>query len=395
MQNWAMHCLAYPKARATCRRWRIGRDRQICIRRLGTPALCIFLAAFLLPLVEGRQFHRPGDLQSEPLLNTQAQQPSAATNDQQKPLEYTISVESNLVVMDVLVTDEDGNVLSGLKKGNFRILDNGKPQVITYFAPTEDPITIVMLMEYSGLAYNYFAYKAAYWSSGFLNHLDSRDWVALITYDMKPTIQVDFTRNKVEVQDALSTLSYPGFSEANLFDAIVDTLEKLEHVAGKKAILLITTGMDTFSRATLDEAMAKVKESNVTIFCVGVAESEYMTAETRSGRSAIGYLQAKNQLQTFGNLTGGLAWFPRFEGEIPSLFRSVVGFLRSEYDLGFSPSNATRDGKYHKLKVEIVGRDGSPLRVTDAKGKRRKVMVYAREGYVAAKEPARQQPAKE
>jgi VWFA-related protein len=342
-----------------------------------------------LPLAQGKQFHRAGDLQSEPLWNTQAQQPSAATNDQQKPPEYTISVESNLVVMDVLVTDEDGNVLSGLTKGHFRIFDNGKPQVITYFAPTEDPITIVMLMEYSGLAYNYFAYKAAYWGSGFLNHLDSRDWVALITYDMKPTIQADFTRNKAEVQDALSTLSYPGFSEANLFDAIVATLEKLEHVAGKKAILLITTGMDTFSRATLDEAMAKAKESNVTIFCVGVAESEYMTAETRSGSSAIGYLQAKNQLQTFANLTGGLAWFPRFEGEIPSLFRSVVGFLRSEYDLGFSPSGATRDGKYHKLKVEIVGRDGSPLRVTDAKGKRRKVMVYAREGYVAAKEPAR------
>ena len=395
MQNWAMHCSAYPEARATCRLWRIGLDRQICMRRLSTRALSIFLAAFLLPLAEGKPFHRAGDLQSEPLWNTQAQQLGAATNDQQKPPEYTISVESNLVVMDVLVTDEDGNVLAGLKKGNFRILDDGKPQAITYFAPTEDPITIVMLMEYSGLAYDYFAYKAAYWDSGFLRHLDGKNWIALITYNMKPTIQVDFTRNKAEVQDALSTLSYPGFSEANLFDAIVDTIEKLEHVAGKKAILLITTGMDTFSRATLDEAMAKVKESNVTIFCVGVAESEYMTAETRSGSSAIGYLQAKNQLQTFANLTGGLAWFPRFEGEIPSLFRSVVGFLRSEYDLGFSPSSATRDGKYHKLKVEIVGRDGSPLQVTDAKGKRRKVMAYAREGYVAAKEPARQQPAKE
>jgi VWFA-related protein len=349
----------------------------------------VFLAAFLLPAAEGTKSHRPGDLQSKSQWNTQAQQPKAATNNEQKPPEYTISVESDFVVMDVLVTDEDGNVLSGLKKGNFRILDNGKPQVITHFAPTEDPITIVMLMEYSGLAYSYFAYKAAYWSSGFLNHLDSRDWVALITYDMKPTIQVDFTRKKAEVQDALGTLSYPGFNEANLFDAIVDTLGKLDHIAGKKAILLITTGIDTFSRVTLDETMDRLKESNVTIFCVGVAESEYMMAETRSGSSAIGYVQAKNQLQAFANLTGGLAWFPRFEGEIPSLFGSVVGFLRSEYDLGFSPSNATRDGKYHKLKVEIVGPDGSPLRVTDAKGKRRKVAVYAREGYVAAKEPTR------
>jgi len=258
MRNWAMHCSARPGAKPRCRHWRIGRDRRLCIRRLSTPALCIFLvAAFLLPVGEGKQFHRAGDLQAKPLWNTRAQQPRAATNNEQKLPEYTISVESNLVVMHVLVTNEDGNVLSGLKKGNVRILHNGKPQVITYFAPTEDPITIVMLMEYSGLAYNYFAYKAAYWGSRFLNDLDSRDWVALITYDMKPTIQVDFTRNKTEVQDALSTLSYPGYSEANLFDAIVDTLEKLEHLAGKKAILLITTGMDTFGKTTLDEVEGK------------------------------------------------------------------------------------------------------------------------------------------
>jgi hypothetical protein len=82
----------------------------------------------------------------------------APTAHQQQP-EYQIEVESSLVLLDVLVTDEDGNVLSGLKQGNFRILDDGKPQVIASFGPTEDPITIVMLLEYSGLAYNYFAYK--------------------------------------------------------------------------------------------------------------------------------------------------------------------------------------------------------------------------------------------
>lgn len=312
--------------------------------------------------------------------------PQAVPEQQSKPPEYSIPVESNLVVLDVLVTDEDGNVLSGLKKQNFRILDNGKPQIITHFAPTEDPITIVILMEYSGLAYDYFAYKAAYWGSGFLNHLDSKDWVALITYDMRSTIQVDFTRNKAEVQDALSTLSYPGFNEANLFDAVLDTLEKLEHVRGKKSILLITTGVDTFSKVTLDETIERLKQNDVTIFCVGVAESEYQMAETRSGVSAIGYLQSKNQLQTFANLTGGIAYFPRFEGEIPDIFRSVVGFLRNEYDLGFSPSKESLDGRYHKLKVEIVAKDGRPLRVVDKNGKTRKVIVHAREGFIAKKD---------
>jgi VWFA-related protein len=298
---------------------------------------------------------------------------------------YSISVESNLVSLDVLVTDEDGNVLGGLKKENFRILDNGKPRLVTQFEPTDDPITIVILMEYSGLAYDYFAYKAAYWGSGFLDHLDSKDWVALITYDMRSTIQVDFTHNKVEVRDALSALSYPGFSEANLFDAIAYTFEKLEHVKGKKSILLITTGIDTFSQNTLDQTMQRLKENDVTIFCVGIAESEFMATEMRSGGTSMSYLQAKNQLDTFARLTGGIAYFPRFEGEIPDIFRSVVGFLRNEYEIGFSPAKTSLDGKYHKLKVEIIAPDGRPLKVIDKQGKTRKVVVFAREGYMATK----------
>jgi VWFA-related protein len=194
---------------------------------------------------------------------------------------YSISVESNLALLDVLVTDEDGNVLGGLKRGNFRILDNGKLQIITQFEPTDDPITIVLLLEYRGLAYDYFAYKAAYWGSEFLDHLDGKDWAALITYDMKPTIQVDFTRNKAEVRQALNSLSYPQFNEANLFNALVDTIEKLEHVKGKKSILLVTTGFDTFSSITLAETIQKLKQSDVTLFAVGVAESEYQMARTR------------------------------------------------------------------------------------------------------------------
>jgi VWFA-related protein len=353
--------------------------------------ISVALMLWIAPLAPAKQ-RGPQDLASgEPTLLQQliTQQPVATAKAQQKQPEYSISTESTLVVLDVLVTDEDGNVLGGLKKENFRVLDNGKTQIITQFEPTDDPITIVILMEYSGLAYDYFAYKAAYWGSGFLDHLDSRDWVALITYDMKPTIRVDFTHNKMEVRDALSAFSYPSFREANLFDAVADTLEKLERVQGKKSVLLITTGIDTFSGTTLDETMAKLKQSDATFFCVGVAESEFLAAEMRSSGSSISYLQAKNQLETFAKLTGGIAYFPRFEGEIPDIFRSIVGFLRNEYEIGFSPAKTSLDGKYHKLKVQIVAPDGRPLKVIDKKGRTRKVVVFAREGYLAKKDSAR------
>ncbi len=303
---------------------------------------------------------------------------------EQKASGPAISVETVLVSLDVLVTDEDGLVLGGLKKENFRVLDEGRVQTITHFEPIGAPITIVMLIEYSGSAYNYFAYKAASWASTFLNHLEPKDYVALVSYDMKPTVRVDFTRNRAAVQEALSALSYPQFHEANLFDALIDTLDRLDRVKGKTSILLLSTGANTMSQSTLDDALRKIKSGPTTIFSVGVAEAEYQSAQAQMyGGPSLSYLQAKNQLQTFAKLSGGTAWFPRFEGEIPDIFRSVTTFLRSQYRLGFSPANLVHDGKYHKLKVEIIRPDGSPLIVTNPKGKQQKPVVYTREGYTA------------
>ena len=309
---------------------------------------------------------------------------SPSSQGEQKIPKPVISVETTLVNLDVLVTDEDGIVLGGLKRDNFRVLDDGKAQTVTNFEPIGAPITIVMLMEYSGSAYDYFAYKAASWGSTFLNHLEPKDYIALVTFDLKPSVKVDFTRNKADVQQALSTLSYPLFHEANLFDALIDTLDRLQRVKGKTSILLVSTGANTMSQSTLDDTLRRIKASDATIFSVGVAEAEYQSAEMQlSGGSSLSYLQSKNQLQTFARLTGGTAWFPRFEGEIPEIFRSVATFLRSQYRIGYSPANLKHDGKYHKLEVEIVRPDGSPLIVTNPKGKQQKPVVYAREGYTA------------
>lgn len=309
------------------------------------------------------------------------QKPPPPKPPQQKPPQYAISVESQLVRVDTVVTDQDGNIITGLKKNNFRIFDNGEPQNVSFFAPTAAPITIVMLVEFSQLGGYLFAYNAVNWSGEFLSHLGPKDWVALMTYDLKPHIVVDFTRNKADVRDAISSLYFPGFKEANEFDAVLDTLGRLKDVHGKKAILLITSGRDTFSRHTLGQTYDALKQTDVTIF--GVNVSEYWLE--RFGIDSITYLQGENELRTFARLTGGYAWFPRFDGEIPDIFNSVVAFLRNQYSLGFTPTNAAHDGKYHKLKVEVVDDQGNPLFVTNRKGKKRKIEVYAREGYVAQK----------
>lgn len=324
----------------------------------------------------------------QPAAFAQQQQPPQQQKPQQPTDEFAISLEVPVVTVDVVVTDNRGTYVSGLQKENFRVLQDGAPQQITNFAPTDAPITIVVLIEFSKLGYEYFAYKAVDSAWLFLNQLKKDDWVALVSYDLKTRIEVDFTQNKGEVQQHLARMYFPGFSEANLFDALIDTVDRLEDVKGKKAILILASGLDTFSKHTLDDTLKKLKQTDVTIFSVGVARDfwEYFDNRGQLGAvSRMNFLQAENQLSAFARMTGGRSWHPRFTGELPSIFEDVAASLRNQYRLGYVPSNYQRDGKFHKIKVELVNAQGQPLEFRDQKNKKVKMVVYAREGYQAPK----------
>jgi len=331
---------------------------------------------------EGPQSPAPNRAPAQPAPpapgQTQGQTPTPA-----RPPQVAIAVQSNIVNVDAVVTDQDGNIVTGLKKENFRILDDGQRQQVANFAPTDAVITIVMLMEFSKRYGGFFAYQAKNLSYSFLAQLKPKDWVALKTFDLKTTLVEDFTQDKQEVGQAIASLYFPSFSEANLFDAVLETVGQLRDVKGKKAILVLATGFDTFSKHTLDETLRRLKENDVTIFCVGVAEDIDLYSR---GGGGVDYLQAKNQLSTFARMSGGYAWFPRFQGEMPGIFNSVAQMLRSQYTMAFSPSTP-QDGRYHKLIVQVVDDDGNPLELADKKGKKKKAVVIAREGYTAPNAP--------
>ena len=204
----------------------------------------------------------------------QAPQDAKQQKPEPKPQEggATISVEVPVVTLDVVAATQHGDIITGLKKENFRVLEDGAPQTISSFAPTDAPITMVLLMEFSSRGiYEYFAYTAKYWAGALFPSLQQKDWVALVTFDMKSRVEVDFTQNKEEVIDAISHLYFPGFSESNVFDALLDTNERLKDIKGKKSIVLMATGVDTFSKHTLDQTMKELRQTDVTIFCVGLA----------------------------------------------------------------------------------------------------------------------------
>ena len=327
----------------------------------------------------------PAPSQPEPTIPPTKQQQQAPPKSADQAPQSAISSQSTVVNIDAVVTDVAGNIVTNLKRQNFTITDNGVPQQVTNFAPSDAPLMTVILLEYSSQAFSFFGWTSAesmtgaMWADTFLREMKPADWVALKTFDLRTTLQVDFTHNPDEIDQSLRTLGFPFFHEAVLFDAIFGTIDEMKSVKGKKSILLITRGYDTISHHRLDETYNLLKETDVTVFAIGTGEDQSLY-----GNSSIGYLQAKNQLNEFCRLTGGYAWFPRFGAELPQITNSVAAFLRNQYTIGFSPTTP-QDGRYHKLVVSIVDNDGSPLMLNDAKGKKHKVTVYARPGYTAPK----------
>ncbi|MGD0415361.1 MAG: VWA domain-containing protein [Terriglobales bacterium] len=303
--------------------------------------------------------------------------------------DYSITVSVPLVNLDVLVTTKDGQTIPGLKKENFKIFEDGAPQQIANFNQTEAPITAVLLVEYAAtnLSYMYDALNASY---TFASGLKKDDWVAVVSYDMKPQILVDFTQDKRAIMGALNMLRIPGFSERNLFDALFDTIDRCDRIEGKKYVILVSSGRDTFSRLTLDQIIKKIKSTkDVTIYAISIGWQwrEMVDAHSRGGMSSgireVDWLQADNQLRTFSQLTGGRAYFPRFQGELPELFHDIATDIRNQYSITYHPTNSKLDGTYRKLKVELQAPDGGPLKIRDQKGKDLKVIVYTRDGYTA------------
>ena len=305
----------------------------------------------------------------------------------------SFKVDTSVVSVDVAVLDNKGHFIPGIPRGNFRILEDNVPQQISNFAMGEAPMTVCMLIEFSNRFQRYWTetwYQTLTASYGFLQTLKPEDYVAVIAYDMRPEILSDFSTDKTKAYEAMQRLRIAGFSESNMYDALVDTEQRMSGIEGRKAIILIASGIDTFSKLTFDKARRAIQEGGVPIYAIGLMQAmrEYLDARGAMGPMArMDFLQADNQMRTFAKETGGMSFFPRFYGEFPSIYQAIQQSLRNQYSLAYAPTNAAHDGKYRKIKVELVNpATNEPLRVTDEKGKPVKYQVIAKAGYNAPRE---------
>jgi len=302
----------------------------------------------------------------------------------------SIRLDVQEVTVDVgVLLEKTHQFVPGLKPGNFRIYEDGVEQKVIGFKRVEAPITALMLCEFAANGYWWIKgndmVNAAY---AFTQQLRPQDYVALMTFDMHTQIITDFTQDKQQIMQGINMLQIPGFQETNVFDAIYESLDRLDRIDGQKYLVLIATGRDTFSKLTFDKILARVKAShNITIFTVSTGGMLRAMTEGRGGMESsirdMDYLQADNEMKTFSNLTGGMSFFPRFSGEMPEIFGQINENIRSKYELVYRPTNPKQDGTYRKLRVALVDEEGQPLRFQDQKKKPLKYDIITRDGYRA------------
>src|ERR1041385_8714910 len=239
--------------------------------------------------------------------------PSQYKRDKQEPTpSATFTTNVDVVTLDVAVMDNKGHFIPGIPAGNFRVLEDNVPQRVQAAANGEAPLTIAMVIEFSNKFQRLYGrtwYQTLELAWGFASTLKPQDYVAVIAYDIRPEILSDFSTDRSKTQEALHRLTIPAFSEANLFDALTDTADRMSAIEGRKAILLISSGIDTFSKLTYDQTRKKLQESGVPIYAIGLMQLQREIADAyMSGPQRMDFLQADNELRTFAKETGGAAY---------------------------------------------------------------------------------------
>jgi Ca-activated chloride channel homolog len=294
----------------------------------------------------------------------------------------TIRVDVNRVNVGVIVTDSKGNFVEGLQRPNFQIFDNNKAQPISDFASVDTPAQVLLLLE-AGPAVYLLQDSHLFVAQALLSGLSQDDRVAFVVYNKAPTPVLDFTSDKRAVESALNTIQFTlGYGDLNLAGSLSAVLDWLTPMAGKKSVVLLSTGVDTSPDTILQSLLTRLETADIRIFAVS------MSGPLRNGKKGTkqqihqteqAFAQADAWLKTLAQASGGRAYFPENPSAFQQTYRQIAELVRHEYSLAFAPPLS--DGAAHSIDVKVIATD--PAAQDAVSG----YTVDHRRAYIAPKPP--------
>jgi len=281
---------------------------------------------------------------------------------------HAIHIGASQVNVNVMVMDSHGHFVSGLQRDDFHVFDNGIERPVISFASNDEPSRIVLLIESGAQEYllgklgnNLFVDAAE-----FANTIYSFDRVAIVTYSDRAYVERDFTSDATPVQPALKELEFElmnggaGSSAAALSSSLAAVLYWLEGVRGKKAIVLISTGIDTSPPQDRQFIKDELEVSDIPLFAISafgdlrrLPRHQKLTEDRREERAYVkeGLVGADGWLRNLTTASSGHAYFPKDAKEFTAAYAEITQFVRGEYGIGFRPT--LLDGKRHSISVKV------------------------------------------
>jgi VWFA-related protein len=259
---------------------------------------------------------------------------------------YVISVSVNMVVLHATVENEKHVSVGGLDKKQFQIYENGALQQIKQFSHDDIPVTVGLVVDNSGsMRTKRSAVIAA--AMAFARSSNGNDQIFVVNFNEKVSfalpVNIPFTDDKVELGNALSQVVANG--ETALYDAIDVALIHLNKGdRDKKVLIVISDGGDNASKHTLEQVIALARRSSAIIYSVGIFEEQ-----DEDKNPAV--------LRRFAEETGGESYFPDTVNEVIPICERVARDIRSQYTLGYTPSDQTQDGSYRAIRVSASTAD--------------------------------------
>jgi VWFA-related protein len=278
-------------------------------------------------------------------------------NQEKQPQAVQVRVER--VNVGVLVTDQSGHLVEGLKREDFRVFDNGAEQALTGFAAIEEPAQVLLLIE-AGPAVYLLESGHLQAANLLLKGLSPDDRVAVVRYAEAPARVLDFTANKRAAAAALERLQFNlGFGALNLSSSVSEVLNWMANIPGKKTIVLLSTGLDTSSQDGMTKVMGQLKVRDVRLLAISLAgglqspppSKKKKPASTSRGRTDEELERANELLKQMAESSGGRAYFPASEKEFDAVYGQIAQMVRHEYSLAFAPP--AHDGLVHSIEVRV------------------------------------------
>jgi Ca-activated chloride channel homolog len=256
-----------------------------------------------------------------------------------------IRVDTTVVLINVTVTGPRSRVVDGLEKENFRLFEDRAEQKVVHFANEDAPVSVGLVFDTSGSMGSKLA-KSRQAVSQFFKTANPEDEFFLVQFNDRPALVNDFTTNLEEIQDRLILTQAKG--RTALLDAVYMAMHQMKKARySRKALLLISDGGDNSSRYTESEIKRMVREMDVQIYAIGIFEPSVYLNHTEEA-------SGPGLLSELADRSGGRHFAVENLNHLPDVAAKIGRELRNQYVLGYTPTNTQRDGKYRKVRVELV-----------------------------------------